>query len=304
MTVGSLFSGIGGFDLGLERAGMQIEWQVEIDDYCRAVLGKHWPHVPCHADITTIDWHWIPRVDLVCGGFPCQPFSAAGKRRGADDDRYLWPEVVRCLTVVRPTWFLGENVYGLLHLGIEQMYADLEALGYQVAILGIPACAVDAPHIRKRIWILAHATSDLRGASGHDGSETSHGRGSSVADDPLNGRGSGRPRGFDSGGERERERALQAVADAAQFMRHGGGDGGQTRRDESSDGGANVADSDQQSMGRSTKSWCQRRQWPAESDVGRVAHGIPRRVDRLRGLGNAIVPQIAEALGRMILEVS
>ena len=294
MRVGSLFSGVGGFDLGLERAGMRIEWQVEIDDYCRAVLGKHWPHVPCHADITTIDWHWIPRVDLVCGGFPCQPFSAAGKRRGADDDRYLWPEVVRCLTVVRPTWFLGENVYGLLHLGIEQMYADLEALGYQVAILGIPACAVDAPHIRKRIWILAHhsSVSHREHFAEESGGQVQQSRECAVSPD---------------------------VADAAQFMQHGGGDAGQTRRDESSDGGAALPDAASaglhasshagiycgEKVARSRDGESQRcSRWPAESDVGRVAHGIPRRVDRLRGLGNAIVPQIAEALGRMILEVS
>lgn len=274
-------------------------------------LGSIGTAVPCHYDITTIDWHWIPRVDLVCGGFPCQPFSVAGKRRGADDDRYLWPEVVRCLAVLRPTWFLGENVYGLLHLGIEQMYADLEALGYQVAILGIPACAVDAPHLRKRIWILANAECN--------GSRSRW-------------------------AERERQQRTDAlvcnsgdVADAAHVMQHGGGDAGQTRRSESPDGGAFVAysesseerrtwsasreqqesiggrstqsgkddaDSDQQSMGRSTKPWCQRRQWPAEPAVGRVVDGVPHRVDRLKGLGNAIVPAIAEALGRMILEVA
>lgn len=273
MTVGSLFSGIGGFDLGLERAGMRIEWQVEIDDYCRAVLCKHWPNVPCHYDITTINWEFIPSVDLVCGGFPCQPFSCAGKQRGADDDRYLWPEVVRCLSVLRPTWFIGENVYGLLHLGIEQMYADLEALGYSVAVLGIPACAVDAPHIRKRIWILAHTESDLRRASRNDG--------------PL-----------------ALEWSNPLLADASQLLQHGSGDAGPGRRSEYTDGGATVSYSDQQSLGRSAKSRCQRSQWSAEPGICRVADGVPNRAHRLKGLGNAIVPQIAEALGRMILEVS
>lgn len=264
MTVGSLFSGIGGFDLGLERAGMRIEWQVEIDDYCRSVLGKHWPHVPCHADITTIDWAFIPRVDLVCGGFPCQPFSAAGKRRGADDARYLWPEVVRCLAVLRPTWFLGENVYGLLHLGIEQMYADLEALGYQVAILGIPACAVDAPHLRKRIWILAHdsSVSHREHFAEESGGQVQQSRECAVSPD---------------------------VADAEDSIRRRAG-------------------------GKKNEGWgapeaggcsCSHRwNWAAESRILRVANGIPHRVDRLRGLGNAIVPQIAEVLGRMILEVA
>lgn len=156
MTVGSLFSGIGGFDLGLERAGYEIAWQVENNDYCRKVLAKHWSTVPCHYDITTIDWRDIPTVDLVCGGFPCQPFSCAGQQRGEADDRYLWPEVVRCLSVLRPAWFLGENVPGLLHLGIDTVLSDLEALGYQTTVLGIPACGVDAPHLRQRLWIVAH----------------------------------------------------------------------------------------------------------------------------------------------------
>ena len=147
LTVGSLFSGIGGFDLGLERAGMRVEWQVENNEFCREVLKKHWPKVPCHYDITQIDWRDIPRVDLVCGGFPCQPFSLAGKRAGKADDRYLWPEVVRCLDTLRPTWFLGENVPGIITLALDQVCADLESLGYTVWPVCIPACAVDAPHI-------------------------------------------------------------------------------------------------------------------------------------------------------------
>lgn len=167
LLVGSLFTGIGGIDLGLERAGFTISWQVEKDDYCRNVLRLRWPSVPCHADITAIDWEFIPRVDLVCGGFPCQPFSFCGKRGGAADDRYLWPEVVRCLAALRPTWFFGENVPGLISLGLDQVCADLEGLGYAVWPVCVPACAVDAPHIRQRIWILAYTTSDLRRAPWH-----------------------------------------------------------------------------------------------------------------------------------------
>ena len=162
MTVGSLFSGIGGFDLGLERAGMRVEWQVENNDWCREVLKKHWPSTPCHYDITHIDWRDIPRVDLVCGGFPCQPFSLAGKRAGKSDDRYLWPEVVRCLDALRPTWFLGENVPGLINLALDQVCTDLESLGYAVWPVCVPACAVDAPHQRQRVWIVAHASSERR----------------------------------------------------------------------------------------------------------------------------------------------
>ena len=246
MQVGSLFSGIGGFDLGLERAGMSIGWQVENNEYCNRVLEKHWPNVKRYGDIKTIDWKTVEKVDLVCGGFPCQPFSCAGKRRGKYDDRYLWPEVVRCIDALRPTWFFGENVPGIINLALDQVCADLESLGYEVVTFNIPACAVDAPHIRKRIWILAHAESDLWGASRCDRSKTSDRGGSFLAD-----------------------------AEAVLPQRRNG-------------------------RSREAQSWGGSR-WPAESDVGRVAHGIPRRVDRLKGLGNAIVPQIAEALGRMIL---
>lgn len=157
MRVGSLFAGIGGFDLGLERAGMEIRWQVENNSWCQRVLAKHWPNVTRYGDIKQVDWHTIEPVDLVCGGFPCQPFSLAGKRKGFDDDRYLWPEVVRCLDAVRPTWFLGENVPGIIKVALDQVCADLEALGYTVQPVCIPACAVDAPHQRQRVWILAHA---------------------------------------------------------------------------------------------------------------------------------------------------
>ena len=125
VRVGSLFAGIGGFDLGLERAGFEIAWQVEIDGYCQRVLAKHWPNVQRYGDIKTIDWGTIEPVDLVCGGFPCQPFSLAGQRRGTADDRYLWPEVVRCLGTLRPTWFLGENVPGIIRMELDTVLSDL-----------------------------------------------------------------------------------------------------------------------------------------------------------------------------------
>lgn len=233
MTVGSLFSGIGGFDLGLERAGMRVEWQVENNDYCRQVLKKHWPKVPCHYDITKIDWHWVPRVDLVCGGFPCQPFSVAGKQRGKEDDRYLWPEVVRCLDALRPTWFLGENVPGIINMALDQVCADLESLGYQVWSVCVPACAVDAPHVRDRIWILAHSSG-----------ERSQGR---IEPDEL----------WEKTGQEQTEIP--------------------------------------------SRRWARWNSLSA-SRVSRVGDGVPNRAHRTRAIGNAVVPQVVEALGRMILE--
>lgn len=317
MKVGSLFSGIGGFDLGLERAGFEISWQVEIDEYCRQVLKKHWPAVPCHYDIRSIDWQWVQPVDLVCGGFPCQPFSCAGKRRGSADDRYLWPEVVRCLAVLRPTWFLSENVPGLLHLGIDTVLADLAALGYQTAVLGIPACAVDAPHIRQRVWIVAHADGCREmgerrermcdDKEWNDSAEvqeweneqlgTHTASGEALADAVEHGRDTFRIRTGEDLSEcdktpRQFDASRSNVADAKK-LRLG------RRRNKPEGHRSRVRP--QQLMGESGGNYWR---WLSEPDVGRVAHGIPARVDRLRGLGNAIVPQIAEALGRMIKEAS
>lgn len=129
LTVGSLFSGIGGLDLGLERAGMEVRWQVEIDPYCQRVLAKHWPNVTRYGDIKTIDWTEVEPIDLVCGGFPCQPVSLAGKRRAQDDPRWLWPEFARCLRVLRPRFALLENVPGILTAGFGSVLADWPASG-------------------------------------------------------------------------------------------------------------------------------------------------------------------------------
>ena len=156
MTVGSLFSGIGGFDLGLERAGMTIKWQVEIDDFCNKVLEKHWPDVKRYRDIKELRGDELEPVDLICGGFPCQPFSAAGKRRSKEDDRYLWPEMLRVIRAVRPNWIIGENVAGIVSLALDDVLSDLENEGYTCQSFIIPACAVNAPHRRDRVWIIAN----------------------------------------------------------------------------------------------------------------------------------------------------
>lgn len=235
----------------------------------------------------------MPRVDLVCGGFPCQPFSCAGKQRGAADDRYLWPEVVRCLSAIRPTWFLGENVPGLLHLGIEQVLSDLEAIGYQTQILGIPACAVDAPHIRQRLWIVGW-NSDNRRCSGHDWQKREiqeqdgkyFGSSNYLADAT-----SQRCREERTNSERSKER----IASGSTVADHDGEYSQEHQR----------WNQFSETRGKEVFGWRhsdERRIWPIEPSVGRVAHGVSHRVDRLRGLGNAIVPQIAEALGRMILQ--
>lgn len=144
MTFLDICAGIGGFSLGLERAGLTCAGQVEIDDYCNRILAKHWPHVPRWGDITILDPAALPAVDLVCGGYPCQPFSLAGKRKGAGDDRHLWPYIRKILAHVRPTWCLFENVAGHITLGLDSVLSDLEGRGYTCGPLVIPAIAFPA----------------------------------------------------------------------------------------------------------------------------------------------------------------
>ena len=161
MTHGSLFSGIGGFDLAAEWVGWQNLFNCEIDPFCQTVLKHHFPDAEQFTDIRTADFaRYKDRLDVLTGGFPCQPFSTAGKRKGTEDDRYLWPEMLGVIRTVRPRWIVGENVYGIVSwsdgLVFEQVCADLEAEGYEVQPYVLPACGVGAPHQRYRTWFVAH----------------------------------------------------------------------------------------------------------------------------------------------------
>lgn len=165
MRHGSLFSGIGGFDLAAEWMGWENVFQVEKDGFCQKVLAKNFPNTARYGDIKEFDGtKYAGRVDVLSGGFPCQPFSSAGKRKGTDDDRYLWPEMLRVIREVQPAYIVGENVYGLVNwsggLVFEQVCSDLENEGYQVQPVILPACAVDAPHRRDRVWFVAYSESN------------------------------------------------------------------------------------------------------------------------------------------------
>jgi len=292
VTFGELFAGIGGFSLGLERAGMTCKWQVEIDPYATAVLNKHWPDVPKHDDYS---------VDLICGGFPCQDISVAGKGAGLAGARSgLWYEFARIIGEIRPRYIIVENVAALLTRGMDVVLGTLATLGYDAEWHVIPASAVGAPHRRERVWIIAYAKDKGQpDVPVHDepGRCVSESAGVDVAD-AENDRHSERTRL-----RADRKRFVSAEQGIA--CRSACGPGESCRRcGNVSD--ANGAGRQQQRRPESAPAeqpaaewggW-----WESEPDVGRVAHGVSSRVDRLRCLGNAVVPQVVEVIGRAILE--
>ncbi len=229
---GSLFAGIGGIDLGLERAGMKCLWQVEINDYCTKVLEKHWPKVKRFRDIKECGKHNLKSVDLICGGFPCQPHSVAGKRLGAADTRNLWPDFLRIISELRPRWVIGENVKGIITTYLDTVLSDLEGEDYTCWTFNIPACTFGAPHRRERIFIMAH--------SKQQGLE----RGIGWAEPIL----------FETN-----------YISTPPLWAH----------------------------------------WPIDIPkpfISRGDDGFSSRVDRLKCLGNAVVPQVAEWIGRQVVE--
>ena len=282
MKFGSLFTGIGGIDLGFERAGMKCAWQVEIDDYCNRVLEKHWPNVERFRDVREVGKHNLAPVDLIAGGFPCQPHSVAGKRRGKEDDRNLWPDYLRIIQELKPRWVVGENVPGIITTMLDDVLADLEGAGYTVGTFNIPASAFGANHRRYRIFVVAHASQQYRTVKRQKALK--FGRGSEiVADtDGVQGGLSGEPR------EDQAEAGASGEALSNAISR---------RRQSSNKEERSLPILDQNHYADLSVNWS------AEPDVGRVANGVPHRVDRLRALGNAVVPQVAEFIGRSIVEV-
>ena len=290
ITVLDLFSGIGGFSLGLERAGsFRTVAFCERDTFCQAVIRKHWPDTPIYDDVRTIPTDELGTIDLICGGFPCQPWSAAGQQRGAEDDRDLWPAMATLIGKLRPQWVIGENVRGFVNepMGLQRSLSDLEGFGYQAVPFVIPACAVDAPHRRDRVWIVAHANSNGEPVGTVNAGA---GRGQLVADADH----AERRRGEVKGSSRDRRPALHGTG--RETLAHASGPRLQGA-------GHEPGEAQDTGTGQPVQLDAQiRGQWLPEPDVGRVANGVPRRVDRLKALGNAVVPQVVEQIGRAIME--
>jgi len=287
-----LCSGIGGFALGFEWAGLSRPVLFcDIEPWSRKVLRKHWPDVPIAEDVKELanDPDGLipntdPRRTILTAGYPCQPFSLAGERRGSEDDRHIWPYILSIVQKKRPSWCVFENVYGHVSMGLDEVLSDLEGKSYAARPFIVPAVACDAPHRRDRVWIIARNVENARHRTGRHKwvAETGQDPSGEWAAHTNQASGSGKQSKTvaDTSGKR-----LQG----SQRFRENEEEVGE--RGESANGSASQRGND----GRG-----QANLWLPEPPVGRVAHGIPRRVDRLRGLGNAIVPQIAQRIGETI----
>ena len=409
MKFGSLFAGIGGFDLGLERAGMSCQWQVEIEDYPTKILEKHWPEVHRERDIKECSGSNLEDVDLICGGFPCQDISVAGLGKGLAGERSgLWNEMHRIVSDIKPRWVIVENVAALLSRGMDVVLRDLSTIGYDCEWHVISASAVGAPHRRERVWIIANANGfndamrrncqvDAAEMAGRDGNARGGQRDSRTGCTEITGEGScDVPNANIIGtqipveGEQSAKQMLERFSwweaepsvgrdfnGFPNFLdRHTGRGMSHEESQRSVEVLRNlwcedIAQAFFQSLGRlnriqtaeilfafvreyESRGWLSRQFVPCkktfermlrtlrdketlastpqkqnkirqhrpkhsdalqvlsrqvaswdtfETGIDRVAHGIPRRVDRLKGLGNAVVPQVVELIGRRIMEI-
>lgn len=310
LTVGSLFSGIGGIDLGLEQTGrFEIAWQVEIDPYCQKVLEKHWPNVARYGDVCAVGKHNLSRVDVLAGGFPCQDISSAGKRAGITGELSgLWSEFYRLICELRPKYVLVENVAALLYpikrkrskriIGIEpapigRVLGDLAEVGYDAEWEIISASAIGALHQRERAFVVAYATS----CGLEECQETSwvSTQFSSPGHDVSN-----------STGERclwRQHESLSRQHECTTLISQNGNREQMANPDRQGLAVGEVFGSYAAAQLSTAKRSCSTGGgiWATESDVGRVVDGVSSRVDRLRGLGNAVVPQVARYIGECII---
>lgn len=306
MKVGSLFAGIGGFDLGLERAGFTTAWFCEQDAFCQQVLAKHWPGVPIYEDICELKGADVEPVDILCGGFPCQDLSYAGRGAGIEGERSgLWTEYARLIGELRPRYVLVENVPALLTRGLGRVLGDLAALGYDAEWDCIPASAVGAPHRRDRIWLVAYADGERTQVSA---------AGKHAAEQELGSQGGAWGLGqlADSNGADCKARSSDRMGAQSQAelgsLRRGRGESGTVPHSDSprlERHGRLVEGAGERpapSRGLAQRERERSNAWAVEPDMGRVADGVPARVDRLKALGNALVPQVAEWIGCRIQE--
>ena len=299
-----LFSGIGGFALAANAAGFRTSVFCEQDDYCAKVLRRHWPDVPVIPDIRDFDGSKWRGAGLLTGGFPCQPFSVAGEQRGEEDDRALWKEMFRVIKEARPRFVLAENVAGLINMALDDVLSRLEGEGYTTGTVVLPACAVNAPHRRDRVWIMAHGEGiqcnerqhrNDKEAFGQKGIRVKTGTG---CKDVAHAKHKERQETGPSGGREKEKRNPSADAftgcGGAEDVAHSNRFRLQGERPDSDPKGRQGQDE------RPAGLCSGGTQWDIEPNVGRVANGIPHRTHRLKALGNAIVPQVAYEILKQI----
>ena len=267
-----LFSGIGGFSLGLEATGgFETVAFCDYDSYCQKILRKHWPWVTIYDDIKELNHEKLnsnghTKIDIITGGYPCQPFSVAGRQQGEKDPRHVWPEYFRLIKELRPTWIIGENVSGHVKLGLDTVLENLESEGYSARTFSISASSIGANHQRERIWIVANS-----GCSWGSGSEFQRKNENEIKKENAN----------------QFERSSSSSQSNMVYS-----DSERLEKWESI--GENFSQEYQTLIGAD---W-----WSIEPDVGRVANGVPKRVDRLKSLGNSLVPHIPYYIGMSILQ--
>jgi DNA (cytosine-5)-methyltransferase 1 len=354
LKVLDLFSGIGGFTLGLDSTNFfETVKFVEKDKYCQKVLQKNFPNIPIEEDIKNVKGK-EGEADVICGGFPCQPFSVAGKQKGTSDDRHLWPEMFRLIREIKPQFVIGENVKNIINIqdGVvfETVCTDLESEGYEVQPFIIPAAGVGAPHRRERVWIIANREEsmvnpdNIRLKQHNEAEKTTSWRGTSATSESTSSTNVAYAERNGQFASKEREGIKETISKKQKGSNHSFdterasyisttktnvantksiesyvGEHGKHQEERSGQGeirGENSHDANtyskrlerfrtehelrnsEKEKQTSGNSW-----WSVEPNVGRVANGVPGRVHRLKGLGNAIVPQIAKEIGLAIKKV-
>ena len=390
-----LFSGIGGFSLGLEATGeFETVAFCDYEPFCQKVLRKHWEEVPIYGDIKELTYEklradGIDQIDIITGGYPCQPFSVAGNKKGEQDPRHLWPEYFRLVKECRPTWVIGENVGGHIKLGLDTVLKDLESEGYSTRTFSISAASIGANHKRERVWIVAYSecNANLREKSRVNGEEkkmeSKHRENDSASgefirtstvrksdngyDETLADSNKGRCSSFlDKGSSNQKNKrgennseqssSIKDVADSNDRLSNGKNEEVRTGRNTFNNGSSNLAnsgserleghrreyelreDSEEGKVSRSSENVANSERigqqgsrkpigpgntetnsngktsgfnhgsegeegwWDVEPNVGRVAHGISKRVDRLKSLGNSLIPQIPYYIGQSIIQ--
>jgi DNA (cytosine-5)-methyltransferase 1 len=363
-----LFSGIGGFSLGLEATGgFETKAFCDIEEYPRQVLQKHWPHVKQYKDIKELNYErlkadGIDSIDIITGGYPCQPFSVAGRKKGEEDPRHLWPEYFRLVKELRPTWVIGENVSGHIKLGLDTVIKDLESEDYAVRPFSISASSIGANHQRERVWIVANSRrprgprAEQRGENENETRQENANqfeRSSSTSefnvantqsqwsgeikniDKEKRNKGGSETQSYSSGGnvantksERLQRGQWNNQGEGREVLSSERQDGNEIRSEtgrsnrvstqenvsnpSSSRRETGISEERYREEGNTEESnndsdrrrgWQRENNWAVEPNVGRVAHGVPKRVDRLKSLGNSLVPQIPYYIGKTILEV-